>query len=163
MLINTKKASPEAEMSNVTVTTSSQGGNMAHQLAPREAVHHPLNELTKVNSNSTTSTQKTDQPASNPRPQPPTRSRSRAKRRFSGSTANSSHSPSSDRMQQKRPKEEKKPAPFGVLGICAREVKSRSKPSRNILGRLVANKEFDLEIFGDKVILDEKVEDWPIW
>ncbi len=32
---------------------------------------------------------------------------------------------------------------------------------RNILERLLATGEFKIEIFGDKVILDENIEDWP--
>lgn len=51
-----------------------------------------------------------------------------------------------------------KPAPLGIIGVCALDVKARSKPSRNILNRLLANREFDVKIFGDKVILDEGMQ-----
>lgn len=161
----------EAMLSNVTVTTGSQATvTGSHHLTPKDSSnqHHPHHAADMV--------KRTGGPRSDPaagglatastappgRPLP-TRSRSRTKRRFSGgSTALSSHSPSSDRMPA-REKEEVKPARYGTIGVCALDVKARSKPSRNILGRLIANREFDVCVFGDKVILDEEIENWPIW
>ena len=45
--------------------------------------------------------------------------------------------------------------PIGRIGVCALDVKARSKASRNILTRLQSGGEFEVVIFGDKVIFDE--------
>ncbi|KAI0106289.1 hypothetical protein GGR51DRAFT_178840 [Nemania sp. FL0031] len=152
----------EAGVSNVTVTTSSSPNSQTipgsgPQLTPLSTHHNSSLDLVKRN----------------PVPPPPsasnsaarsqtTRDRSRAKRRFSGSTATSTHSQSSERGAQPREKEEAKPAPWGIIGVCALDSKARSKPSRNILNRIIANRDFDVVVFGDKTILDEGVENWPI-
>lgn len=42
-----------------------------------------------------------------------------------------------------------------VLGVCAMDIKARSKAMREILTRLVQLGPVEVKIFGDKVILDE--------
>ena len=88
------------------------------------------------------------------RPNAPRRSRSKHTRTTTASnTTSSAVSPSnSDRI---------KAVSIGRVGVCALDVKARSKASRNILTRLSSSDDFDVVIFGDKVILDEDVENWP--
>lgn len=47
------------------------------------------------------------------------------------------------------------------LGICAMNKKARSKPMANILSRLDP-KLFRVVFFGDDVIVNQPVEDWPV-
>ncbi len=51
-----------------------------------------------------------------------------------------------------------------VLGVAAMDRKARSKPMQQILNRMLASKDIDIQIiiFGDKVILDEPASAWPI-
>jgi inositol-hexakisphosphate/diphosphoinositol-pentakisphosphate 1-kinase len=98
----------------------------------------------------------------------PTRSVS-ATRRFSGSTGTSaagsesdgtcvyaSPTTSADAVAAKVPL-------VGKIGVCALDVKARSRPSRSILTRLQGQGEFEVIVFGDKVILDEGMDELLLW
>ncbi|XP_042025102.1 inositol hexakisphosphate and diphosphoinositol-pentakisphosphate kinase VIP2-like isoform X2 [Salvia splendens] len=49
-----------------------------------------------------------------------------------------------------------------AIGVCVMEKKAFSGPMLQILERLQAFGEFDIVHFGDKVILEEPIERWPI-
>ncbi|QRW05454.1 histidine phosphatase family containing protein [Ceratobasidium sp. AG-Ba] len=50
-----------------------------------------------------------------------------------------------------------------VVGVCAMDVKARSKPMREIITRLVERGRgcIEVKLFGEQVILGEDVENWP--
>jgi inositol hexakisphosphate/diphosphoinositol-pentakisphosphate kinase len=122
--------------SSLTVETTRQNGSLGPKVSPTQLLFpHEQAALSNqiASPNATTPTQAQSQP---PLPGQPRRSRSRtAHRRISGSTAPSS-SPASRDMREKK------------------------ATKGNIFGKLV--EEFEVKIFGDKIILDEAVENWPV-
>ena len=48
------------------------------------------------------------------------------------------------------------------IGVCAMDKKARSKPMVEILERLLAYGDFNVEVFGDHTILNEAIEAWPV-
>lgn len=79
--------------------------------------------------------------------------------RFIGSSDKSTRSSSPSSITSDVPPT---PAPI-VLGVCAMDVKARSRAMREIIIRLVERTRgaIEVKVFGDKVILDEDVENWP--
>ncbi|XP_060672168.1 inositol hexakisphosphate and diphosphoinositol-pentakisphosphate kinase VIP2 isoform X3 [Ziziphus jujuba] len=49
-----------------------------------------------------------------------------------------------------------------TIGVCVMEKKVFSAPMRQILDRLEAFGEFEIIYFGDKVIIEDPIESWPI-
>ncbi|KAJ2897339.1 inositol hexakisphosphate and diphosphoinositol-pentakisphosphate kinase [Coemansia aciculifera] len=49
-----------------------------------------------------------------------------------------------------------------IIGVCAMDSKARSKPMTNILNRLQATGRYTVIFFGEKSILDEDIESWPV-
>ncbi|KAF8013011.1 hypothetical protein BT93_I1006 [Corymbia citriodora subsp. variegata] len=49
-----------------------------------------------------------------------------------------------------------------TVGVCVMEKKVHSSPMRQILDRLQTFGEFEIILFGDKVILEYPIESWPI-
>lgn len=153
--------------SSLNITTASQnGGSLNPKVSPTQMLF-PAEQPTYSNGNSnrlSIASNPSNSPA-DPSP-PPTstaapqnherraRSRTQAQRRISGSTAASSSPGGRDMGREPR-----RPTK-GIIGVCALESKARSKPARNIFGKLVDD--FEVKIFGDKIILDEDVENWPV-
>ncbi|KAJ4395102.1 inositol hexakisphosphate and diphosphoinositol-pentakisphosphate kinase [Didymella pomorum] len=145
---------------SLNVTTQSQHGSLGPKVSPTQLLFPQDQQAAQQALSPNTNTVTSPTTAAGASPQPlnpqavPRRSRSRTThRRVSGSTAASS-SPASIGMR-----EPKKPMK-GIIGVCALESKARSKPARNIFGKLVDD--FEVKIFGDKIILDEEVENWPV-
>lgn len=54
------------------------------------------------------------------------------------------------------------PSPICIIGVCALDIKARSKRNRRILHRLISKGEFEVIVFGDMVILDKDIENCPV-
>ncbi|KAF2191080.1 hypothetical protein K469DRAFT_735960 [Zopfia rhizophila CBS 207.26] len=150
--------------SSLSITTSSQNGSLGPKVSPTQLLfpkdhpnHSGLPPAPQAGPIHVSTSPLLGQPPTSNRQENARRSRSRttAQRRISGSTGASS-SPGSRDMREAGAKRVTK----GTIGVCALESKARSKPARNIFGKLTD--EFEVQIFGDKIILDEDVENWPI-
>ncbi|KAI9886827.1 MAG: hypothetical protein M1823_001326 [Watsoniomyces obsoletus] len=123
-----------AATSHVSVTTSSGSSNNSHHLLTYPMTQNDLVMPPRPPASTNGSSNASRAPRETPR------SRSRPGRRLSVDTNTSSQSLVSERSAP----------PIGIIGVCALDIKARSKPSRKILNLLI-NCGFEIVVFGDKL------------
>ena len=148
--VKVEGASPGATtaMSSISITTSSHNGSLEPKVSPAELLLSKDKPRSMPSALHTSTAPQLGHPSRN-RQESARRSRSRTTTQRRISTGASSSPGSRESLPKK-----------GVIGICALESKARSRPARNIFGKLI--EDFELHIFGDKIILDEDVENWPV-
>ncbi|KAL6718258.1 inositol hexakisphosphate and diphosphoinositol-pentakisphosphate kinase [Lecanora helva] len=156
-MISPSLGSTKGETASIATTATDPVSVTANSQPSHQVPGNSLKDQQQVPSNATTKNFDSWSTGPLSRPSAPRRSRSRTQQQQASSSnfASGAASPSSsDRA--------KSITPVGRIGVCALDVKARSKASRNILTRLQSGGKFEVVIFGDKVILDEEVENWPV-